>query len=96
MKIKRYGIIGLMQRIIKKVSKKVSKRVYRMKEYNYLKHYFYGKNGIEIGGPSGIFSDGGFFPIYKIIGNLDGVNFSDDTVWTKKIGGGGGGVYLQW
>ena len=48
----------------------------------YLK-YFEGKNGIEIGGPSKIFSVE--LPIYQKINNLDGCNFSTSTVWEGTI-----------
>lgn len=43
------------------------------------------KNGLEIGGPSQIFNKKGELPIYSIINDLDGVNFSKNTVWTGKI-----------
>ena len=40
---------------------------------------FTGKRGLEIGGPSEIFS-----PIYKQCSSCDGVNFSSDTTWWVK------------
>lgn len=48
----------------------------------YLK-YFYGKKGIEIGGPSTIFSKE--IPIYQVIESLDGCNFSTQTIWEGNI-----------
>ncbi len=45
--------------------------------------YFKGKKGIEIGGPSPIFSRE--VPLYPIIGSLDGCNFSNQTVWEGHI-----------
>jgi SAM-dependent methyltransferase len=42
---------------------------------------FVGKTGIEIGGPSQIFSRRGIFPVYPIIGHLDNCNFCDTTTW---------------
>jgi SAM-dependent methyltransferase len=42
-----------------------------------------GKRGIEIGGPSTLFRT--TLPIYKWLESLDGVNFSDHTVWEGSI-----------
>ncbi|MFV8315922.1 class I SAM-dependent methyltransferase [Mycobacterium sp. 23] len=42
-----------------------------------------GKYGIEIGGPSGVFST--VLPLYEFVGGLDGVNFATDTVWEGRI-----------
>ena len=46
---------------------------------------FAGKSGLEMGGPSGMFNSNGYFPIYPIIKKLDGVNFSDSTIWEGSI-----------
>ena len=40
-----------------------------------------GRCGIEIGGPSSVFSKSGPLPIYPIVGTLDNCNFSAATVW---------------
>ena len=45
-----------------------------------------GKKGIEIGGPSTLFKT--ILPIYQKVATLDGVNFSNDTVWEGKIQAG--------
>lgn len=42
-----------------------------------------GKNGIEIGGPSSLFKTS--LPLYQKIQCLDGVNFSNTTIWEKEI-----------
>jgi len=55
--------------------------------YN-VKNLLYGKNGIEIGGPSQVFSAKGLFPIYPIVGHLDNCNFGDTTVWEGDINEG--------
>jgi SAM-dependent methyltransferase len=47
--------------------------------------FFKDKNGIEIGGPSAIFLENGFFSLYPIINHLDGVNFSSKTVWEGNL-----------
>ncbi len=41
------------------------------------------KQGIEIGGPSDIFRKK--LPVYRYLKDLDGVNFSDSTIWEGKI-----------
>jgi SAM-dependent methyltransferase len=55
---------------------------YRSKRVKSLKQtisVFQDKKGIEIGGPSLRF--GYYVPIYKVIKNLDGVNFDKKTLW---------------
>ena len=42
-----------------------------------------GKKGIEIGGPSMVFKT--TLPLYQTINDLDGVNFSTNTVWEGSI-----------
>jgi predicted SAM-dependent methyltransferase len=43
-----------------------------------------GKIGLEIGGPSKIFSDTGAIPLYKYISSLDQINYSDNTIWLNN------------
>jgi ubiquinone/menaquinone biosynthesis C-methylase UbiE len=43
------------------------------------------QSGLEIGGPSSIFRVKGIFPIYIYAKNIDGVNFSDNTIWEHKL-----------
>lgn len=43
------------------------------------------KTGIEIGGPSRIFSLRGFFPVYLYAKQIDGVNFSTHTLWEGNL-----------
>lgn len=45
------------------------------------------KYGVEIGGPSALFKT--VLPLYQLVGGLDGVNFSTDTVWEGRIEAGG-------
>jgi SAM-dependent methyltransferase len=54
-----------------------------------------GKRGIEIGGPSSIFKNDGYLPIYEDIYTLDGVNFSNQTVWEGSIREGYNYFYLK-
>jgi SAM-dependent methyltransferase len=46
-----------------------------------LKDFFLNKKGIEIGGPSAVFENKGYIPVYQFVDSLDGVNFSNSTVW---------------
>lgn len=50
---------------------------------NKIEVFFEDKQGLEIGGPSGIFSDRSLLPIYKIVSTLDNCNFSETTVWQR-------------
>jgi len=59
-------------------------KINRIKEFDCIKNYFIGKTGLEIGGPSFAFSNNGYMPVYKIMGPLDGVNFSSSTVWNEN------------
>lgn len=43
------------------------------------------KKGIEIGGPSSIFSDEGMLPIYATIHHLDNCNFQNTTLWNVDL-----------
>lgn len=57
----------------------------RKKLPNY-ENLFSGKRGLEIGGPSLIFKT--LIPIYQNIDSLDGVNFSNQTIWEGAINKG--------
>lgn len=57
----------------------------RAKSFQTYKDQFAGKSGIEIGGPSQVFSKRGIFPVYPIVGNLDNCNFSNTTTWEGAI-----------
>jgi Methyltransferase domain len=57
----------------------------RLKNYTKYLNALKGLNGIEIGGPSFAFSSKGFLPVYDTIANLDGCNFSSNTMWEGNI-----------
>jgi SAM-dependent methyltransferase len=42
------------------------------------------KNCLEIGGPSFMFQPNSFLPLYPILRNIDNVNLSNKTIWTKE------------
>ena len=49
---------------------------------------FLGKDGVEIGGPSPIFTENGSIPTYNDANSIDNVNWSSDTFWSKHKNGG--------
>ncbi|MDX2303432.1 MAG: methyltransferase domain-containing protein [Microscillaceae bacterium] len=77
-----YGVRFLFKRVLSKIMRK------RINNFAYVKQLFISKSGLEIGGPSGIFRDGGFIPLYNIVKELDGCNFSNITIWEGNIEGG--------
>lgn len=42
---------------------------------------FKNKNGLEVGGLSRMFNEGAAIPLYPVINDLDGCNFSSKTLW---------------
>jgi len=52
-----------------------------------------GKRGLEIGGPSGILSDEGPLPVYKVLASLDNCLYSTETLWTERVRHGGAFKY---
>lgn len=44
------------------------------------------RHGLEIGGPSTIFSRTGLIPVYGIAARVDGLNYSAETVWASELG----------
>ncbi len=55
----------------------------RLKNFEMYLPYVSEKNGLEIGGPSGLFRRGNALPVYEEIGGLDNCDFSKSTVWAK-------------
>jgi SAM-dependent methyltransferase len=45
----------------------------------------HGRTGLEIGGPSEIFSPRGLLRLYPLVGSLDNCNFGSTTVWEGRI-----------
>jgi len=52
---------------------------------NKISYLYREKKGLEIGGPSPIFGVKGYIPVYSLAKQVDGVNFSNNTVWEKVI-----------
>ncbi len=53
----------------------------RLKEFRLHAHQLTNRIGLEIGGPSQIFSARGLTPVYPIAGRIDSSNYSAVTVW---------------
>lgn len=77
---KKKGWLGLANHLRGKFFLEKTKPI---KKIHFYLDYFKGKNGIEIGGPSLIFSKE--IPIYKLVESLDGCNFSNQTVWEGNL-----------
>jgi len=60
----------------------------RIPAFSTVKSLFFLKSGLEVGGPSGIFRDRGFIPIYHLLKGLDGCNFSNATIWEGSLEAG--------
>jgi len=63
------------------------KRIKKFKQYS---SRLNGGSGLEIGGPSWMFSKRGLIPLYTVLGGLDGCNFDTRTVWEGRIEEGPG------
>ena len=77
----------------KKIISKILAR--KIDNYAQIKATISNKCGLEIGGPSGIFRHRGFIPLYNIVKELDGCNFSNRTIWEGKIDAGKTYCYLE-
>ena len=53
----------------------------KIKIFRSCKKLLKNKAGVEIGGPSGVFSEGGPVPLYKIVNQLDNINYNRKTFW---------------
>jgi SAM-dependent methyltransferase len=76
------GLGYLFKRAYSKIKKE------RIKNFAYIEPLFTDKVGLEIGGPSGIFRNDGLIPLYRIVKELDGCNFSNTTIWEGNIESG--------
>lgn len=80
------GLSGLFRAATFRVRSLLAGRAISFSTY---KTQLIGKSGIEIGGPSQVFSKRGIFPVYPIVGNLDNCNYCSNTVWGGAAGQGG-------
>ncbi|MFC0875932.1 methyltransferase domain-containing protein [Saccharicrinis sp. FJH2] len=80
--LKQHGITFLFKRALARLFGE------QISNYEVIEELFSGKSGLEVGGPSGVFRDGGYIPLYKIVKELDGCNFSNTTIWEGSIENG--------
>ncbi len=57
----------------------------KMINLKYWQQLLSNKKAIEIGGPSSLFSQKGYLPIYNLFTTVDGVNFNQKTVWEGTL-----------
>jgi len=50
-------------------------------KFNRQRHRFAGMHGLEVGGPSHVFSKTGPLPVYEIAHRIDNLDFSNSTFW---------------
>lgn len=79
--------IGNKTKIIKRALSNRLSALWQKPAKAYQQHHpcFVGKNGVEIGGPSHVFSKNGLFPVYPLVAHLDNCNFNSSTVWEGFI-----------
>jgi SAM-dependent methyltransferase len=61
-------------------------------KFNTLRDFFIGI-GLEIGGPSKVFSEVGYWPVYHLAIRIDNVNFREVTTWHGSMTGGNNFVF---
>ena len=79
--IKEIPFVAFLLRYLK--SKLLLDKKFVYDDFSLFSNYFVNKKGLEIGGPSKIFSTK--LPIYQISLSLDGCNFSTNTIWEGCI-----------
>lgn len=81
------GQIGLFPFAIL-AARKVIERIHRprCKCADLCRSHVTGAHGLEIGGPSRIFSGAGQIPLYDVAAKIDGLNFSSETAWASELG----------
>jgi SAM-dependent methyltransferase len=78
----------LRRRGVRGVAEAIRRRVFRRRAvcFDACAARVTGKDGLEIGGPSGVFRAGGILPIYPLVRGLDHCNFAESTIWTAASG----------
>src|SRR6266481_1911809 len=72
--------ISLLRRVPYAVIQRITRQ--RCHSYSVMSPYLTGKYGLEIGGPSGIFSRNHLIPVYNQCRGIDSCNFSSQTIWS--------------
>jgi SAM-dependent methyltransferase len=73
-------MVGVLQDFLYRVRLRLFRKVRHRRQY--LK-FVSGKNGLEIGGPSGVFRPNEALSLYEDVGSLDNCNFARLTVWAE-------------
>ncbi len=73
------GPVGLMSALYRRV------RPVKAKSFSAYCGRLAGRKGVEIGGPSRIFSARGIFPLYPVVASLDNVTFATRTIWEGEL-----------
>lgn len=77
--VKLHGLTGLVSALVRRV------RPVTARSFSDYGGRLAGLNGVEIGGPSRIFSAQGIFPVYPIIASLDNVTYAARTIWVDEL-----------
>lgn len=94
------GFIGLLKRVIDGIRKKgflrygifaagwILRKLWprRCKCASMCRSNVTGAHGLEVGGPSQMFSSAGRIPVYPYAAKIDGLNFSAETLWAGELG----------
>lgn len=80
--LKIHGIGGLCSAIYRRVFPR------RFISYQDCIQFFQDKAGLEVGGPSRIFTHLGLFPVYTNAARIDNCNFGQQTIWEGAIEAG--------
>lgn len=83
-KIRQYGLFPFAVLAMRKAIEPIWRP--RCKCADLCRSYMTGAHGLEIGGPSRIFSGVGLIPLYDVAAKTDGLNFSSKTVWASESG----------
>ena len=73
------GASAVLSAIVRRV------RMPHARSFSLARQLIRGKTGLEIGGPSPIFSRGGLLPIYPHAARIDNCNFARRTIWEGEI-----------
>jgi SAM-dependent methyltransferase len=79
--LQRHGPVGLLARIWRRVLPR------KARCHQAVAALVAGRRGLEIGGPSGIFTRG-LLPVYGVVGDLDNSNYASATFWEGTIEAG--------
>jgi hypothetical protein len=78
---KLHGSAGLLSAFYRRI------RPFRAKSFSVCCDRLAGRKGVEIGGPSRIFSPRGIYPLYPVAASLDNVTFASRTIWEGELPG---------